>query len=103
MRDLCGEEADWMADAAEQLEGRLDRLRSISTGAFLGGQPEIWKEIYLYKPSPENPNRPYLIDPRRLGAARYAISDLALSPHLASYCQHSEFGPLVFGPGIFYR
>lgn len=93
IRDLCAAECDWISDAARSLKGRLTKLRTISSGAFLGGQPEFWKEIYLHQ-------NPHLIDPARIDSARYAISELVVNPHVVHACQRVEFGPLVFGPGI---
>lgn len=96
---FCGAECDWIAAAASQLAsvdgGRLlKNYKTVSTGAYLGGQRSIWRPIV--KRHPPNPEMV-----RRIDTARTAITALAVgSPGVAAFCQRVEYGPLTYAVAV---
>jgi hypothetical protein len=83
-------EGDWIEQAGWPLIGLFPHLETLSTGAFLGGQEEVWKPYW------DIPGKRADIDLLMTGA-RQAVTSLALNTdRTAILCQRVAYGPLLF-------
>lgn len=90
MIHFCGIESDLIFESAKKLDGVMGGLITLSTGAYLGGQIDIWLSIWI--------DRWEEFDiALRMSEARAEVAKLACHPgRLATFCNRVEFGPLTY-------
>lgn len=81
---LCNNECNKIITAARGLLLSVSRakLRSLATGAFLGGQDEIWKEVWSDELG------------QQFGRAQVKLAHIVKDTQPAQYCSRTRRGPL---------